>query len=78
MVNRVVEKSLGSVRIEEAEAWGLDALKKAGFDRVDYCVVRDAQTLHPVSPDTQIRRALAAAWIGTTRLIDNRGEHDVT
>ncbi len=78
ILKEMMKKSLGSVRIEEAEAWGLDALKKAGFDRVDYCVVRDAQTLHPVSPDTQIRRALAAAWIGTTRLIDNRGEHDVT
>lgn len=54
----------------EAAAANLRAL---GFKTVDYVAVRDAHTLQPVSAvstDTQLR-VLAAAWLGTTRLIDN-------
>lgn len=49
------------------------ALLKAGFDRIDYVAVRDADTLEPF-PSGVVEgpaRVLAAAWIGTTRLIDN-------
>ncbi len=48
-------------------------LLSAGFDRVDYCTLRDAETLLPPTQNTRHIRALAAAWIGTTRLIDNKG-----
>lgn len=48
------------------------AVKKAGFHRVDYIEVRDAETLAPYDPkSTRKGRILAAAWLGRTRLIDN-------
>jgi pantoate--beta-alanine ligase len=49
------------------------ALLKAGFDRIDYVHVRDAETLAPFRAGVVEgpARILAAAWIGTTRLIDN-------
>lgn len=51
-----------------------DARKKlyvAGFDKVDYCTIRDAHTLLPPDESTTALRALAAVWVGKTRLIDN-------
>lgn len=42
----------------------------AGFAKVDYIALRDAQTLgEPVTGQPQ--RLLAAVWLGKTRLIDN-------
>ena len=56
-----------------ATAEGRAVLEAAGF-RVDYLEVRDAETLQAASPGTQRPlRVLAAAWLGTTRLIDNVG-----
>jgi pantoate--beta-alanine ligase len=47
-------------------------LIEAGFRKVDYLAVRDAQTLDPLEPKSgRPGRVLAAAWIGATRLIDN-------
>jgi pantoate--beta-alanine ligase len=44
-----------------------------GF-RVDYVEARNAETLRPVTdPKREPIRLLAAAWLGTTRLIDNIG-----
>ncbi len=55
----------------EAEEWGRAELLGAGFDTVDYCTVRDAQTLlHPQQSNKSLR-ILAAVWVGKTRLIDN-------
>ncbi len=65
-MNKILAQMVG-----RDDQWGAAALLKAGFDRVDYCTVRDAQTLLPPRPETKNRRSLAAAWIGTTRLIDN-------
>lgn len=46
-------------------------LAAAGFTKVDYVEIRDAQTLSAaVSPGKPLR-VLAAAWLGKTRLIDN-------
>jgi pantoate--beta-alanine ligase len=48
------------------------ALQRAGFQKVDYVEVRDALTLESVEPKSERKgRALAAAWLGRTRLIDN-------
>lgn len=47
-----------------------DALTQAGFV-VDYVDLVDADTLAADAPATRERRLLAAARIGTTRLIDN-------
>ncbi len=52
-------------------ARGRRALMRAGFDRVDYLEVRDAESLDPVEVVERPARALAAVHIGATRLIDN-------
>lgn len=54
-----------------AIATGEQVLRDAGF-RVDYLVVRDAETLKAVAAGgSGPKRVLAAAWLGNTRLIDN-------
>ncbi len=60
----------GGVASQDAESRAAGDLLKAGFARVDYIAVRDAETLEAPRPDRP-RRALAAAWLGGTRLIDN-------
>jgi pantoate--beta-alanine ligase len=48
------------------------AVVEAGFAKVDYVAVRETDTLKVVSRTTDRQlRVLAAAWLGTTRLIDN-------
>ncbi len=64
--------------IATIEARAQDQLIKIGFDKIDYCTIRDINNLcPPTGPMTQNRletlRILAAAWIGKTRLIDNMG-----
>jgi pantoate--beta-alanine ligase len=56
---------------DEALAKAREALTKAGFDPIDYVELRDAETLAPVTAPQRPARLLAAAWLGTTRLIDN-------
>jgi pantoate--beta-alanine ligase len=51
-------------------AEGVAALTKVGF-KLDYLELRDAETLEPVDNATNPARLLVAAWLGTTRLIDN-------
>jgi len=47
-------------------------LLDAGFAKVDYIAVREADTLRPITePGQRPLRVLAAATLGTTRLIDN-------
>jgi pantoate--beta-alanine ligase len=63
----------------EAEATARAALIAAGFGPVDYCSAARADTLEPVltgavAPgDFGNTRLLFAAWLGSTRLIDNCG-----
>ncbi|MDE0392005.1 MAG: pantoate--beta-alanine ligase [Rhodospirillales bacterium] len=54
-----------------AVANGTAALRAAGFTRIDYLAVCDAETLAPVERVAVPARVLAAAWLGKTRLIDN-------
>jgi pantoate--beta-alanine ligase len=57
--------------IDGALAQATGDLERAGF-AIDYLTVRNAETLEPVhDPATEPLRALAAARLGTTRLIDN-------
>ena len=47
-------------------------LLHGGFTKIDYLTVRDAETLAPFEPKAgRPGRVLGAAWLGTTRLIDN-------
>ena len=57
--------------VPQAESQGAAHLIAAGFDRVDYVAVRDAETLASVRDLKRPARVLAAARIGGTRLIDN-------
>jgi pantoate--beta-alanine ligase len=74
-LNRVLAEVAASVRegtaISAAEKHGVDALRAAGFDPVDYVAVRDANTLARIVSSVAEMRVLAAATIGKTRLIDN-------
>lgn len=59
----------------ERKAAGLVAAARAsvetGVDRIDYLEIRDAQSLRPVDEISAPAVMLAAAHVGTTRLIDN-------
>jgi pantoate--beta-alanine ligase len=55
-----------------ALADGKAALAAAGFAKLDYLEVCDADTLAPLSIVDRPARVLVAAWLGRTRLIDNR------
>ena len=48
-----------------------DRLSDAGFSQIDYFALVDAATLEPLEAATGEMRLIAAAVIGTTRLIDN-------
>ena len=48
-----------------------DRLGDAGFSRIDYFALVDAATLEPLETASGEMRLIAAAVIGTTRLIDN-------
>ena len=57
------------LRATEAEAGA--ALRRSGFDGVDYVAIRDAASLAEIETLDRPARILAAAWTGKTRLIDN-------
>ena len=57
--------------VAEAIESASHALRDAGFSRVDYVALVDAETLEPVDAPARNLRLIAAATIGTTRLIDN-------
>jgi pantoate--beta-alanine ligase len=54
-----------------AAAAGRARLLAAGFDRVDYLEIRDAESLERLTRLDRPARVFAAAWLGKTRLIDN-------
>ncbi|MBV8594117.1 MAG: pantoate--beta-alanine ligase [Caulobacteraceae bacterium] len=63
----------GGAALAEAEAEGRQALLAAGFDAVDYFETRDAASLERPAGGSLAGegRLLAAARLGTTRLLDN-------
>jgi len=67
VAKRVQEGNL----VTSAESSGEEALLRTGFTSVDYVAVRDAEILVPIQILSRPARVLAAAKIGTTRLIDN-------
>jgi pantoate--beta-alanine ligase len=48
-----------------------EKLAASGFGKVDYVELRDADTLDPLAVLDRPARLLAAAFVGSTRLIDN-------
>jgi pantoate--beta-alanine ligase len=72
VLDSVAERVKAGVSIPQAEAEGAAGLIRAGFDRVDYVAVRDAQTLAHLPALSGPARVLAAARIGDIRLIDNK------
>ena len=71
--------ALGSVRdavragvpVKQALDAALQTLGQAGFGPIDYVALVDSATLKPLDALTGAARVIAAARIGTTRLIDN-------
>jgi pantoate--beta-alanine ligase len=57
--------------VAQQTAWGRDQLSAAGFTRIDYVAVCDAESLQPIAEAMPPARVFAAAWMGRTRLIDN-------
>lgn len=56
---------------QDVAAEGAARLREAGFTKVDYVELVDAETLQPLDSRARPGRILAAAWLGKTRLIDN-------
>jgi pantoate--beta-alanine ligase len=67
----VAARARAGISIPQAEAEGAASLINAGFDRVDYVALRDAQTLFLLRDIAGPARVLAAARVGSVRLIDN-------
>jgi pantoate--beta-alanine ligase len=60
----------GGAEPQHSLRFARDRLAKAGFWPIDYVELRDEETLAAPSPDRPAR-LMAAAMLGTTRLIDN-------
>lgn len=71
ILKSVISNARTSNVVAAAERFGADALRKAGFSSVDYVAIRDAATLEKIEKLDRPARVLAAAKIGSTRLIDN-------
>lgn len=59
--------ALPAAALAEAE----QAVVAAGYERVEYIALHDAETLAPAADLSRPVRMLAAAWLGGVRLIDN-------
>lgn len=69
-LSRAMQVAHSAQRVETAERLMRDTLESFGLE-VEYAVVRDARTLMPVTGFERPTRALIAARLGSTRLIDN-------
>ncbi|MBM3487612.1 MAG: pantoate--beta-alanine ligase [Alphaproteobacteria bacterium] len=67
----LAEAVAGGADTAPAIAAATDRLAAAGFAPIDYVAVCDAETLEPLARVDRPARVLAAARLGTTRLIDN-------
>jgi len=61
----------GGKPVAETLSEARNLLRNAGFSRIDYLALVDAQTLEPVDRPEGEMRLIAAAVIGPARLIDN-------
>ena len=70
MLSQAAEKIRSGVNPQTATRAAARSLTTLGF-KVDYVTARNAETLAVPVNAGQPLRLLAAAWLGTTRLIDN-------
>lgn len=75
-LRRAMEEAVSSLKAGAAQGEVLsraaERLLQAGFDKVEYLELRDAEALTPASPlSERPKRLLAAVWLGAVRLIDN-------
>jgi pantoate--beta-alanine ligase len=72
---RALERARDAIRARQPVGSALDEarqmLAEHGFSRIDYFALVDAATLEPLDAPAGEMRLIAAAVIGTTRLIDN-------
>ena len=76
MLQALLQSLRDGESVASVETVALDALARAGFERIDYVEVRDPATLERLGPGPAEGpvRVLAAARLGRTRLIDNVGD----
>ena len=70
-LNEAAERILAGTPVPEALQEAKSRLSAAGFSRIDYFALVNAMTLEPLDHPAGPMRLIAAAVIGTTRLIDN-------
>jgi pantoate--beta-alanine ligase len=63
-LNKILKEMVQS-GLDEAQTH--KKLLDAGFNKIDYCTARNSESFETENPN----RALAAVWVGKTRLIDN-------
>jgi len=61
----------GSMPVAQAPVFGAQMLLRSGFEKVDYVNLVDLPDLNNARTYQAGQRLLAAAWLGSTRLIDN-------
>jgi pantoate--beta-alanine ligase len=67
-----VERLVHGGEVEATLEAARRAVSEAGFDKIDYIELADAETLSPIrTPGPAPARLFGAAWVGRTRLIDN-------
>ena len=69
-LNQAADKIRRGVKQQSATRAAARSLTTRGF-KVDYVTARNAETLAVPKEEGEPLRLLAAAWLGTTRLIDN-------
>ena len=70
-LNRARDELLSGRTVGAVLREAKQALIEAGFLKIDYFALVDAETLEPIDAPRVNARLIAAATIGTTRLIDN-------
>ncbi len=65
------KRLLDGTAVDTVLAEGKDKIRSAGFEKVDYFELRDAENLQPLDRLQPNSRLFAAAWLGPVRLIDN-------
>ena len=71
VLSEAVAQFAGGGAAQAIAVEGAAKLLRAGFAKIDYVELVDAETLQPLLSRDRPGRLLAAAWLGKTRLIDN-------